>query len=126
MGNALSLVGIPDRNRLLTQAINVSTIIHMIVKYTWVDSKRRSNLEKHGLDFMDADLVLESPYRFEIDVCRNGESRKQTFAYVFDVLMVLTVVYLPGVVPHIISFRPAHRAEREVYHDWLENDFDEH
>jgi len=35
------------------------------------------------------------------------------------------VVYLPGETPHIISFRPAKRSEREVYHDWLENDYDD-
>ena len=93
-------------------------------KYTWHDAKRQTNLDKHHLDFADADLVLESPYCFAFDTTRNGECRKQAFAYVFDVLTVLTVVYLPGKTPHIISFRPARQTEREVYHDWLENDFD--
>jgi hypothetical protein len=54
-----------------------------------------------------------------------SERRQQSFAYVFDLLMVLTVVYLPGVIPHIISFRPAKRCEREDYLDWLENDCDD-
>lgn len=74
---------------------------------------------------MDADLVLESPYRLDIETERHGEHRQQSFAYVFDMLMVLTVVYLPGTVPHIISYRPAKRTEREAYHDWLENDYDD-
>ncbi|MEQ1622902.1 MAG: hypothetical protein ABL919_16010 [Methylococcales bacterium] len=39
--------------------------------------------------------------------------------------MVLTVVYLPGNIPHIISSRRAIRSEREVYPDWLENDYDD-
>ena len=47
----------------------------------------------------------------------------QSFAYVFELLTVLTVLYLPDETPHIMSFRPAHRSEREVYHDWLENDY---
>lgn len=72
---------------------------------------------------MRAGLVLESPYRMEIDTERNGEHRKQAFAYVFDILTVLTVVYQPGEVSRIISFRPAKRREREAYHDWLVNDF---
>ncbi len=97
----------------------------MDTKYTWRENKRRSNFEKHSLDFADAGLVLESIYRFEIDTERNGERRKQAFSYVFDLLVVLTVVYLPGTEPHIISFRPAKRSEREVYHDWLENDYDD-
>lgn len=95
------------------------------MKYAWHDIKREANLKKHLLDFADADLVLESPYRFEIDTVRNGERRKQSFAFVFEVLAVLTVVYRPGVPPQIISFRPAKRSEREIYHDWLENDFND-
>ena len=66
---------------------------------------------------MDADWVLESPYRLDIETERKGERRQQSFAYVFDLLMMLTVVYLPGEIPHIISYRLAKRTERETYHD---------
>lgn len=93
----------------------------MPTKYTWDEAKQRTNLAKHQLDFSDADLVLESPYRMDIEVVRNGEQRQQAFAYVFDVLTVLTVVYLPGETPRIISFRPAKQTERTIYHEWLEN-----
>lgn len=71
---------------------------------------------------MDADYVLKSPYRMDIPTIRNGESRMQSFAYVFDFLMVLTVVYIADEVPRIISYRPANKTEREVYHEWLEID----
>lgn len=94
-------------------------------KYTWHESKRQANIEKHRLDFNNADYVIESPYRLDIETVRNGEYRQQSFAYVFELLMVLTVVYLPNETPHIISFRPAKRSEREVYHDWLGNDYDD-
>lgn len=63
--------------------------------------------------------------RSHVPSVRNGEMREQSFAFVFERLAVLTVVHLPGQRPHIISFRPASRVEREIYHDWLENDFDE-
>ncbi|PZN72216.1 MAG: BrnT family toxin [Candidatus Methylumidiphilus alinenensis] len=94
-------------------------------KYTWREVKRQANLKKHRLDFSDADLVIDSPYRMDIEAVRNGERRQQSFAYVFDLLMVLTVVYMPNEIPHIISFRPAKHSEREVYYDWLENDYDD-
>jgi hypothetical protein len=97
----------------------------MGAKYTWREAKRKANLEKHRLDFKDADLVIENPYRMDIESARNGEQRQQSFAYVFDQLTVLTVVYLPDETPRIISFRPAKRSEREVYYDWLENDYDD-
>ena len=96
----------------------------MKIKYSWHEEKRISNLAKHHLDFLAADLVLESPYCWVIESARNGEIRHQAFAYVFEVLTVLTVVYLSGEQPHIISFRPAKQTEKEIYHDWLENDFD--
>ncbi len=98
----------------------------MSKKYTWHEAKRQANLEKHPLDFIDADYVIESPYRLDIETERNGERRQQSFAYVFEQLLVLTVVYLPKKTPHIISFRPAKRSEREVYYDWLENDYNDH
>ena len=98
----------------------------MNTRYFWDDAKRQTNLNKHGLDFADADLVLESDYRLDLPSERNGERRVQSFAYVFEVLTVLTVVFLPGLEgPRIISFRRANRTEREVYHDWLENDDDD-
>lgn len=96
----------------------------MSSRYTWNDIKRAKNLAKHQLDFSDAGLVLDSPYRLDVSSVRNDEMRCQSFAFVFERLAVLTVVHLPGERPHIISFRPASRDEREIYHEWLKNDFD--
>ena len=93
------------------------------MNYTWNDVKRATNLSKHQLDFADAAMVLGNPYRLDVVSTRNGQEREQSFAFVFERLAVLTVVHLPGEQPHIISFRPASRFERETYHDWLENDF---
>ena len=93
--------------------------------FDWDENKRRKNLAKHGLDFADAGLVLDNVFRLDVDTVRRGEARMQSFAYVFARLAVLTIVHVPGARPHIISFRPASRAERETYHDWLENEFEE-
>lgn len=95
------------------------------MRYLWDEAKLQSNLAKHGLDFADADLVLDSPLKLEIDSVRHGDRRRQAFAYVFDLLAVLTVVYVPGEPPRIVSFRHAARSERTAYHDWLENDFND-
>ncbi|KHD05396.1 hypothetical protein PN36_01465 [Candidatus Thiomargarita nelsonii] len=94
------------------------------MKYEWDEEKRRINLFKHGLDFIVADRVLVNPYRLDIESQRNEEVRIQSFAYVFDVLSVLTVVHRQSKQSsRIISFRRASRDEREVYHEWLENDY---
>jgi hypothetical protein len=97
----------------------------MPAAYEWDEAKRQSNIEKHRLGFLDADLVLESEFRLEVESIRNGEYRRQGFAYVFEALTVLTVVYLPGEQRRIISFRPAKRIESTLYHDSLENNFND-
>lgn len=66
----------------------------MPVLLRWDETRRQANIDKHGLDFVDAPMVLESPYRLDVDSVRGGESRMQSFAYVFDVLAVLTVVHV--------------------------------
>lgn len=104
---------------MLTQYIFVTTIINM----KWDETKRLTNLAKHGLDFKNAVQVLESPFRLDVEIVRNNEQRIQSFAYVFDHLAVLTVVHLDDG-KRIISFRKASREEREVYHEWLENEFE--
>lgn len=91
--------------------------------YEWDEAKRAANLAKHGLDFADADTVLESPYVLIVESRRKGEARQQALAYVFEVLAVLSVVFVPGEKRcRIVSFRPAERKEREIYHAWLEKD----
>jgi uncharacterized DUF497 family protein len=86
----------------------------------WDENKRQSNLEKHGLDFMDADLVLAYECRIDLPSAKNGEQRVQSFAYVFEVLTVLRLVFLPGEDGlRIISFPQANRTEKEAYYDWL-------
>ena len=78
------------------------------------------------MDFVDSVTVLDSPYRLDVESVRNRELRTQSFAYVFDVLAVLTVVYVSREnAMRIISFRHASEEERTAYHDWLENDFDD-
>ena len=92
--------------------------------YEWDEAKRVANLRKHGLDFVRAKLVLESEYVLIIDSARKNEARKQAFAYVFDMLTVLTVAFVPNTERcRIVSFRPAKRKERENYYAWLEKDY---
>jgi uncharacterized protein len=53
--------------------------------YVWEEAGRAANLEKHGLDIADADLVLESKYVLIVDSPRRDEFRQQALAYVFEV-----------------------------------------
>ena len=96
----------------------------MTRRIRWDEQKRQSSLEKHGLDFRDADWVLESRYRLDVPVVRNDEMRLQSFAYVFEVFTVLSLAHAErDREVRIISFRKASAEEREMYYEWLENDF---
>jgi uncharacterized DUF497 family protein len=91
-------------------------------KLIWDENKRQANLQKHGLDFADADQVLESHYRLDIEIWRSNELRTASLSYVLGELAVLMVVHTPREqATRIISFRPASSKERETYNEWLEN-----
>jgi len=97
----------------------------MKTRLAWDEARRLANLAKHGLDFADAGMVLESRYRLDIPVIRNDESRVMSFSYVMNRLAVLTVVHVDRErAVRVVSFRPASELETEAYYKWLaqEND----
>ena len=104
---------------------NASTIIGFDMRSIWDEAKRQTNFVKHGLDFADADLVLDNPLKLDVERVRHGELRRQAYAHLSEVPTVLAVIYVAGQVRRIISFRHAARSERKVYRDWLENNLDD-
>jgi uncharacterized DUF497 family protein len=91
----------------------------------WDENKRQSNLKKHGLDFADASLVLETKPRMDVKNYVNGEQREISFAYVERELTILCLVYTKRLnVFRIISFRKAHQKERSLYYEWESKNFD--
>jgi len=98
----------------------------MRIRLSWDEAKRLANLRKHGLDFADAGEVLDSRYRLDAWVSRNGEERVFSLSYALRFLAVLTVVHTGrDGTARVISFRRASHEEREVYDAWLENECDE-
>ena len=92
------------------------------MQYTWDENKRQINLQKHGLDFADADCVMDSRYRLDVRVIRGDEERVQSFSYMMNQLAVLSLVHLErDNTTRIISFRHASKIESEVYYEWLAN-----
>jgi uncharacterized DUF497 family protein len=98
----------------------------MKTRLIWDESQRQANLQKHGLDFADANEVLESRYRLDIEVVRDNEFRIQAISYALGFLAVLTVIHTQrDRATRIISFRPASTGEREAYDVWLKNEYDD-
>jgi len=59
----------------------------------WDDAKRKSNLEKHGLDFKDAQLVYDNPDKCTYDTSRQGEQRWMDLAVAVIQGRLLTLIY---------------------------------
>jgi uncharacterized DUF497 family protein len=88
------------------------------MRYEWDERKRATNLDKHGLDFVDADLVFEAAFKVTVEVTRadDREPRLADFAEVRAV--VLKFVYtLRGAAVRCISLRAASKRERKVFYE---------
>jgi hypothetical protein len=80
------------------------------MKIVWDESKRLSNLDKHGLDFADI-------YDFEWETALITTTHKDRFkaiGYFRDGTSVVIYAALGSEALSIISFRPASPKERKV------------
>ena len=85
--------------------------------FEWDDSKRQSNLAKHGVDFQDALRIFEGPV-FEKVNRSHGEDRVLAVGVIEGVEIVVVYV-IRGRHRRIISARRAHRDERQDYANHL-------
>lgn len=80
------------------------------------ENKRSINLEKHGIDFMDAPHVFEGFTITREDTrLKYGEPRYQTLGLLGGVVVVLVVHTPRGDDDHIISMRKADKHEQKIY-----------
>jgi uncharacterized DUF497 family protein len=88
------------------------------VIYEWDPAKQHANLAKHGIDFVDADLVFAAAFKMTIDVTRpkDEEARFADFAEVDG--HVLKLVYtIRDTMVRCISFRVASSKERRHFYE---------
>jgi uncharacterized protein len=85
--------------------------------FEWDESKRRSNLAKHNVDFQDATRIFDRPV-FEKIEHRQGEDRVLAIGLVEEIEIVVVYV-MRGKRCRIISARRAHRDERQDYQTHL-------
>lgn len=84
--------------------------------FEWDEAKRRSNLKKHGLDFVDAHLVYDEPGKLTYESRRDDEFRLMDLAFVSVKGAILSLVYVErDDCVRVISFRKASREERRAY-----------
>jgi uncharacterized protein len=86
------------------------------MKFTWHEAKRRSNLKKHGLDFVDVPRFFDGPMLvFEDDRESYGEERLIGIG-MLDAIVVL-IVHVESIdTIRIISMRKADNNETNLYY----------
>ena len=84
--------------------------------FEWDENKRDFNLQKHGLDFVDAVKIFNDPCRIELESERNNEIRYKTIGIIDFKLVILLVYANRGKKKRIISARRASKKERAVYY----------
>lgn len=83
-------------------------------RFEWDENKRLLNLEKHGIDFVDAVDIFLDLSRIERESFREGELRYQTIGTVNDIVLLVAYTYRKSTV-RLISARRASKNEREAY-----------
>ena len=83
------------------------------MRYEWDERKRLSNLEKHGLDFFDVGVVIESPH-VAVPSAHDSEERFLAIG-IFEGRFVTVVYTMRGRIIRVISFRRARHEERDAY-----------
>lgn len=82
------------------------------MEFEWDERKRQANRAKHGLDFADADLILEGPHLLAAARTVGDELRHMAIGRLGDQHVTMVFTERDGAV-RIISLRRARRGERE-------------
>ena len=90
------------------------------MRFEWNDKKNHLNLEKHGLDFNDAEFIFSSEtITFVDDREEYGEERLITLGKLKN-RVVVVVRTQRGAATRIISMRKANEREKKIYFKRLE------
>ena len=97
----------------------------MKLKFEWDEAKNRRNIEKHGLDFCDAQelFLVAVPFLVGIEPGKDhGEDRWKGIGVLRGVVVVVIVFAERGEGNiRIISMRKANRSERARYEKEIKN-----
>ncbi|MCW8934905.1 MAG: BrnT family toxin [Gammaproteobacteria bacterium] len=90
--------------------------------YNWDENKRNSNIQKHGIDFVDAAEIFSDPNRIEAVDERTdyGEERLQTIGYALPGILFVVYTYRDNKSKRrLISARKASKKEQALYNSQI-------
>lgn len=86
------------------------------MRYTWDETKRQANLQKHGLDFSDAEKVFAGPLLLIDDQRADYGEQRMIGIGLLDCLVVLIVHVESDEAIRIISMRRADSDETDLFY----------
>ena len=91
------------------------------MRFIWDETKRKSNISKHRLDFADAEKVFSGvSFAFEDKRFAYGEQRFITIGMLNDLIVVIAHTEIDEEV-RIISMRKATKNEQKIYFEGFSN-----
>ena len=92
------------------------------MQFEWDEEKNRSNIRKHGIDFVDAIEVFDHPVLVAFDGRKDyGEERWVALGWLKAKLAVVVYVERQGPVVRIVSARKATKYEAKRYEQNVKN-----
>ena len=86
------------------------------MNFIWDETKRQTNLQKHGLDFADAEKVFNGPLVLFEDTRENYGEQRMIGIGLLDYIVVLVVHVESDDAIRIISMRKADSDETDLYY----------
>ncbi len=88
------------------------------VRFEWDEAKRKANIAKHGIDFMDVPEMFSSLMLVETDSRKEyGEIRRIGFGFIRGRLMAVAFTERAPNLIRIISARKANTREKASYQE---------
>ncbi len=85
------------------------------MKFEWDEAKRKSNIKKHGFDFVDAEKAFDgATFTINDDRFDYGKNRYITLGMLEGIVIVITHLEEDELI-RIISIRKATKNEQKIY-----------
>lgn len=89
--------------------------------FEWDDEKNQSNIEKHGIQFEDAQKIFDGPVLTQMDDRNDYGEVRETSLGQLNGMVVLMVVHTDREgITRLISARKATRKERQRYEEAIQ------
>jgi len=84
-------------------------------RFEWDESKRRSNIVKHGIDFSDATEAFYDPAAYSFRSRHPASEQRYVNVGLMRGALIAVIFTVRGEAVRIISARAARRGERQTY-----------